>query len=318
MGIASNAVALLMEEANQRPFSGAVLTLGKQRIFATGSDLNRLCRKFDFVPKAPFPNDNEPLRDDVLLRALGFSDVRALDYSDYEGADHVFDLNAAEVPANLREAFDVVLDSGTIEHVFHIPNVLKNVFNLVRVGGRVIFLSPSSNHFDHGFYMFSPTFFHDYYRANGFKIEAIYVVRYHSDPNRRWDIYEYNPSAWERFQIGGLDGRPYAIFLVATKTKEARWDVIPQQGFYTNDSKQYRGSHLASSRSAKNQPDSEQSTPDSHILASRQRSSAQGLRNLVKRLPGARAAYRLAQRGLSAIGLNVPGAAPRPRRHARY
>jgi hypothetical protein len=46
--------------------------------------------------------------------------------------------------------FDVVLDSGTIEHVFHIPDALKNVLSLAQ-GGRVICMSPSSNHVDNGF-----------------------------------------------------------------------------------------------------------------------------------------------------------------------
>ena len=67
-----------------------------------------------------------------------------------------------------------LLDSGTLEHVFHLPNALKSVVELAKVGGRVMLLSPSSNHFDHGFYMFSPTLFYDYFSANGLRIETSY------------------------------------------------------------------------------------------------------------------------------------------------
>ena len=94
-------------------------------------------------------------------------------------------------------------------------------------------LVPSSNHMDHGFYMFSPTLFHDYYRANGLAVEQIRLVRHpflQRDPVI--EIYDYRPGALVPIAHGGLDDGSYQIFCVATRTEGARHDQVPQQSFY--------------------------------------------------------------------------------------
>ena len=125
-----------------------------------------------------------------------------------------------------------MLDSGTIEHVFHIPNALKNALSLAKEGGRVIFISPSSNHVDHGFYMFSPTLFMDYLLANGLRIETCYFIRYSPDGRRPWRAYSYDRESWRKFAIGALDSRPYMIFVVATRVAGSSIGKIPQQALY--------------------------------------------------------------------------------------
>ena len=82
------------------------------------------------------------------------------------------------MPPELKEAFHVVLDPGSIDHVFYLPNSLKNIFQMLKIGGRCIHISPSSNHIDHGFYMFSPTLFWDYYTENKFSLNSINVIQY--------------------------------------------------------------------------------------------------------------------------------------------
>jgi len=319
MGLSLNAVALLLEEGAERPFRGTIGTLGKQRVFATNQQLSNTFRRAGAAPQTPLPRNDQIVTDTALLEAMGFDTVESLDYSDYEGATHVLDLNQPTIPDGLRERYDVLLDSGTIEHVFHIPNVLANIHNLIKVGGRVIFIAPSSNHLDHGFYMFSPTFFYDYYRANGFKIEAIYVVRYHPDGGP-WHVYEYSPSAWEQFQIGGLDSRPYAIFLVATKTATSRHDVIPQQGFYADTSQHYAGSRLAA----------RQDEPVAGMAASEQPALTQAsiypprqqrLRAIARRVPGLRSALRAIAQLSFRLGINLHIGnrhSPYPRLRGRY
>jgi hypothetical protein len=129
----------------------------------------------------------------------------------------------------------VVLDCGTIEHVFHIPNAMKNVLSLVKTGGRVVFLSPSSNHVDHGFYMFSPTLFLDCLLANGLTVQTCYLIRYSLNSRKSWQAYAYERDSFGKFSIGVLDSRPYAIFVVATKAPGSTTDKIPQQTFYLNN-----------------------------------------------------------------------------------
>ena len=168
----------------------------------------------------------------ALFEALGFDTVQSYDYSDYEGATYLLDLNSGVVPESAVGQYDVVFDSGTIEHVFHVPNSLKTIVDMTKVGGRIILLSPSSNHLDHGFYMFSPTLFCDFFAANKLEVEKSNLMRYSPNPSAAWSVYQYRPREWDALQIGGLDGRPYLNFMVARKTADSTNSEIPQQSVY--------------------------------------------------------------------------------------
>jgi hypothetical protein len=245
MGINKSAVKVFLQESDRRPFSGRLLTLGKQDVYVTEPELKKifagykrslsvngglaLSAKLDMA-KSGF------LSDMGLFSMLGFSQISSMDASLYEGADYVHDLNLLSPPEELQEACDCIFDGGTIEHVFHVPNALANIFTLLRVGGRIIHIAPSSNHIDHGFYMFSPTFFWDYYRANGYEINVCEVFRYTTDLyDGDWLVSDYVPGGLHRVSMGGLDDALYGVILIATKTEQTRCDVIPQQGMYSDD-----------------------------------------------------------------------------------
>jgi len=230
VGIGRAAIALLLEEAAARPFCGRLATLGRQTISATDQEVARQFARFGVSPAATAEGGR--LDDQGLFRMMGFASVESIDYSDFEGATHILDLNADEISPALVGRFDVVLDSGTIEHVFHVPNALKNVLTLAKEGGRVIFLSPSSNHVDHGFYMFSPTLFMDYLVTNGLRIEKLYFIRYASSGRGPWKAYAYDRESWRKFEIGALDARPYMVFVVATRVPGSSIGRIPQQSMY--------------------------------------------------------------------------------------
>jgi SAM-dependent methyltransferase len=230
MGVGRAATALLLEEAASRPFVGKIATLGRQTVGATPQEISAQFKRFGVTPCAPIGNARPD--DQALFRMMGFAAVESLDYSDYEGATHVVDLNSDNLSPDLVGQFDVVLDSGTIEHVFHVPNALKNTLSLAKEGGRVIFLSPSSNHVDHGFYMYSPTLFVDYLLANGLRIETCYFIRCSPNGRRPWQAYRYDRESWRQFSIGVLDNRPYMVFVVATRVPGSSLDKIPQQTLY--------------------------------------------------------------------------------------
>ena len=165
MGIAKGAARLLLDECWKRPFSGTILQLGRQKLFFQKEEFNEwaLFHNVDLVNDISIKDSDKENHiftggmDDVdFFKAIGFDSVESCDYSDFQAADHVFDLNKP-VPKHLYNKYDVILDSGTLEHVFHLPQVLKNIYDMLKVGGRVIHLLPSSNWIDHGFYSFSPT-----------------------------------------------------------------------------------------------------------------------------------------------------------------
>ena len=135
-----------------------------------------------------------------------------------------------------------------MQHVFDLPQVFANLHALVREGGRVIHgMAPSTNHVDHGFYMFSPTLFHDFYTANGWRIEA--GTSSSSSPTGSaaastrppWKIRRYTPGCLDHLAYGGFGARQVALFVVATKVPGATADRIPQQSYFARFHQAQRG-----------------------------------------------------------------------------
>lgn len=242
MGIAKGAARLLLDECSKRPFSGTILQLGRQKLFFQEKEFKEwsLFHNIDLVSDIFTKNSDKEnhiftggMDDVVFFKAIGFDSVESCDYSDFQAADHVFDLNKP-VPKHLHNKYDVILDSGTLEHVFHLPQVLKNIYDMLKVGGRVIHQLPASNWIDHGFYSFSPTLFYDYYTVNNWSIETSRIIeltrRHNIDP---WRIYDYTPGALNALSSGGFDkGYLINIFFVVTKTENSSADIIPQQSRY--------------------------------------------------------------------------------------
>lgn len=247
MGIPRGVARLLLDEYRRRRFGGALLQLGRSTVYFNLPTLQRWAALHGVAltpVESPRLSHDHCLAqqgcidDRTLFRALGFETVESCDISDWEGADHRLDLNQP-IPPAMHGRYDVVLDLGTSVQVFHLPNVLRGIFDLLPVGGRVIHAAvPSNNHIDLGFVMPSPTFFYDYYRANGFTIESFYLCEYvpywHlgcfcSAP---WRIYDYEPGSLDHLSHGIYGGAQAGIFLVATKTPASRGDVMPNLSFY--------------------------------------------------------------------------------------
>ncbi len=227
MGLGLGAITLLLEEDRRRPLLGRILTLGRQTVSPSPQRLAEILTRFG----KPVPVGGV-VDDEALFHAIGFSEVVSVDVNDFEHPTQLLDLNEPETPADLVGGFDVVLDGGTLEHVFHLPNALAQIGRMVKPGGRIIHFAPSSNYFDHGFYMFSPTLFVDYYRANGGQIETAKIIRHRAD-NARWDIFDYDTAAWRRTGVGGLDGCAYLIFTVVT-AGPTRAQKTPSQSHYVD------------------------------------------------------------------------------------
>jgi hypothetical protein len=116
------------------------------------------------------------------LTYLGAEEVRSFDASDYQGASVLHDFNLP-IGGEHQGRFDLVLDAGSLEHIFFATTGLLNCMKMVRVGGHVVVMSPANNYLGHGFYQFSPEF---YYRSlseeNGFEVCGASVFEGHADP----------------------------------------------------------------------------------------------------------------------------------------
>ena len=249
MAITRSAAALLMMQARKGSFSGHALQLGKQDIWVDVQELSDIARRVSFnlvcsqqpqFVKSQFLRGKAVVDDVYFFKSLGFDEVSSLDGSDFEGATFVHDLNKSSTPAHLGERFDVIYELGTMEHIFHLPNVLSNIHQMLKVGGYVVHGSPCSNAFQHGFYMFSPCFFFDYYRANGYEILGSWLMRYRIAASRELTTCEVM-ECWPETSgldalsyIGSLDAKYYTFSIVARKRVSSTAGVIPQQGYYAD------------------------------------------------------------------------------------
>jgi len=240
MGLEKSALRFIAREHRRKPFTGPVLTLGRQDVFATMDAIHAL-----LVSEGISPTDlwrGERTRTDTptcighrtepqgvaFFRLLGVTEVLALDCSPYEGADIVHDLNCP-APEALHDRFDLIVDGGTTEHVFDVRQALTNIARMLKIGGRVIHISPANNWVNHGFYQFSPTLFYDYYGGNGFVDLRGYIAEH--------DLYLVGSRPWKFFEVGGegrLASRQGLMTLfVAERASTSTADKVPIQSHYT-------------------------------------------------------------------------------------
>jgi hypothetical protein len=67
-----------------------------------------------------------------------------------------------------------VHDGGTLEHIFNIPQALKNCMEMVRVGGHFTQVNGTNNFMGHGFWQPSPELiFRVFSPANGFRVKVV-------------------------------------------------------------------------------------------------------------------------------------------------
>ena len=115
---------------------------------------------------------------------LGARELVTMDASNYEGASIVHDLNTP-VSESLDQQFDVVIDGGTLEHVFNFPVGIANAMRMVKPGGHLVIQTPANSFLGHGFYQFSPELF---YRVlspqNGFEVRRMIAAEWF--PKSQW------------------------------------------------------------------------------------------------------------------------------------
>ena len=209
-------------QTNLTSDKGKILTLSKY-VFPSYRDCVKNAEEvgIPLIIDEKFLDDKYSI-DKVILKGLGFSQVDTMDYSVYEGADIAHDLNLP-IPDEHKEKYDFVLDAGTIEHVFDLPQVLKNVFDALKIGGIFFFDTPYWYHPHHGYYNCSPELFEDYFQANKWKI-------------LRLQPYQCLSKESVEFQLGNNNAFPPMYGLlngIVVKTDMTTHDVIPQQGQYS-------------------------------------------------------------------------------------
>jgi hypothetical protein len=134
------------------------------------------------------------------------------------------------IPNDLKNAFSVVIDAGTLEHVFNFPTAIKNCMEMVEEGGHLLLMTPTNNFMGHGFYQFSPElFFRVCSAANGFEVARAIVCGV--DPGAQW--YEVVDPAKARRRVELVTNRPAYLLIQARKVRSVPiLAVAPQQSDY--------------------------------------------------------------------------------------
>lgn len=149
--------------------------MGKQAIHIEWDSFMKIVKSYGFrYDETMYKKINGimPIDSYKFFKMFGISEVHALDVSKHEGADIICDLNK-ELPKNLYQQFDFIVNGGTLEHVFDVAKAMTNMSNMVKESGMIIHLAPLAGYVDHGFYSISPTFFLDYYSENNFAIKNL-------------------------------------------------------------------------------------------------------------------------------------------------
>ncbi|HEX3856609.1 MAG TPA: class I SAM-dependent methyltransferase [Verrucomicrobiae bacterium] len=236
MALDFNSVKFLLWAKNLGVSFERTLTLGHQGFCCSPGQFKRAVKDFgmtatpDEIKRCFHHAPMTPLYADNFFRFLGATETASVDRSDFEDATLLHDLNE-RFPENVRGHFDLVVDGGTLEHIFNYPAALRNCLELLHVGGHFVTITPASGQMGHGFYQFSPELFFRVFRAeNGFALRKIILFDC-SKPES--DFYEVNDPAATGQRTELILSKPLLMIVLAQKTAEVPvFAELPQQSDY--------------------------------------------------------------------------------------
>lgn len=164
-----------------------------------------------------------------LLQYLGALVTDSFDFSEYENATYIHDFNTP-ISDSFKKKYSLVIDGGSLEHIFNFPVAIKNCMDMVGENGHFISITPSNNNFGHGFYQFSPELFYRVLsKDNGFNINSMYY--YDSKFSPKWKSVEDPERVGKRVTL--INNKP--LFLVVLAQRERITSLLektPQQSDY--------------------------------------------------------------------------------------
>lgn len=176
MGIDIHALNFLLYVKTLRDLDETI-TLGRQEIYV----IEPLLRK---AVNADSKYKNDAYCEQLLQDYLGANTVDSMDFSRYENASIIHDMNQP-LPSDVQSKYDTVIDGGFLEHIYDIPQALKNCSLLCKPGGQILHILPANNYCGHGFWQFSPELFFSLYSdENGYQDTEVFLVKFSNA--RKW------------------------------------------------------------------------------------------------------------------------------------
>ena len=244
MAIVKSAVRIILREHAKYQFSGPALSLGVPEIYATYGELEKWFPELAGRPCSLKPTDARVtmnatgkklgwVTSGTFFQSLGISEVTTVDIPGCEHMPDLFhDLNQP-LPPHFSDRFNLVLDPGTMEHVFDIKMGLTNIVQALRIGGIIIHQVPIYS-YNGGYYSINPNVLNDFYRENGFSELKAFIImwdRYRAYTGKH-RCYEYNNELFGgRHAVADYDQcrfSPHMLF-IARKTQALSEIRIPLQ-----------------------------------------------------------------------------------------
>lgn len=178
MGLDSSSIKFILYTKSCGVKFSRIATIGRQYLYVDSLEFKEILSNFNYKI------DNKDLEliyqenngyAESFFRHIGAEVTDSFDFSNYEGATQIHDMNSA-IPSSYKEKYDVVIDGGALEHIFNFPVAVKNCMEMIKVGGYYLSITPANNFMGHGFYQFSPELlFRIFTKENGYEVIQLFV-----------------------------------------------------------------------------------------------------------------------------------------------
>jgi len=225
-----------LQEQGQIPPGGDLLEIGEANWYGdVGVDVLRAD-----IARFAAPGDREALT--AALAAAERADARwdiakifwrtflrpaSITAIDLDGSAAALKLDLNQ-PLSLGRQFQVVHNSGTLEHIFDIAQAFRTIHDLTAPGGIMIHHAPFVGWVDHGFYSLHPTLFWDIAEANGYIVGALVYAEMNPP---RFENLLTRESVLELAKAGRI-GRNGNLAAVLQRPLTAAPFRVPMQGYY--------------------------------------------------------------------------------------
>ncbi len=184
--VTATTVADLVAEGLLPP-APRVVDMGNQTFGVDGPTLERIARRLETAAPGldlqalralvgEGPGGEAAPHVGLFYQALGFSAYDAIDINSRHGS-LVMDLNRdLRSDYGFTRTYDLVVNTGTSEHVFDQGAFLRNAHALAGPGAVMLHAVPFLGYLNHGFYNYQPNLFLDLAAANGYEVRRLWLA----------------------------------------------------------------------------------------------------------------------------------------------
>ncbi len=216
-------IDMIRQEHQRRPIVGDILLMGRQRV------------------------EYSNLTDVELFASICDAKVRALDVSDYEGAEIIHDL-CDPLPAKLHGCADFIFDGSCLDNISDPAQALRSMSAMLRPMGRILL-------FEHGtavqgaLVTFSPEWFFNFFAANAYADCQVQLGCFKSIMEQPWHLLPWEPFNAEGKAVSATpEVGDFVSIVFAEKGPYSTNNVMPVQAqyraFHGQESDPYFVNHL--------------------------------------------------------------------------